>query len=80
MSKFCVGAKKNINYKTGKLFAHVHDSPSKKLDLLAYPKAIMTILNSKAFFKRFAGLKTERSKSIYQDVLQKAEVELYSKD
>ena len=78
LSRFCVGA--TADYRTGKLPSQVPGAPPKKLDFATYGKSIWTLLDRAAFFKRFANLKVPANRSLYAQVLRRAEVELYARD
>ena len=79
LSKFCIDAAKNVNYKTGKLLYQDFLKPPKKLDFANYTKSIWTLINNKPFFKRFHKL-NEANRKIVESIMLKSEVELYAKD
>lgn len=57
-----------------------YQSQIPKLDFDRYTKSIWTLLASKSFFKRFKNLCSVGKQAIYEEILRRAEVELYGKD
>ena len=80
LSKYCVDAKKKVDYKTGKLQYTDYATTPRKPDFVTYPKSIFTLLEKKSFFKRFHKLKLEVNRQIYEDVIRASEIELYDRD
>ena len=83
LTRFCYNTKKIISYKSGvqnsfEFFDYESEVP--RLNFETYPKSIWKLLSNKSFFRRFKSLQSVEKQAMYEDILRRAEVELYGKE
>ena len=81
LSKLCKGVQYNHeNYNTARIKCFNYEDHSPMLDFDTYSKSINLLIRNKKFFKRFSTLTKLDNIAVFDNVLRKAEIELYSKD
>lgn len=79
LSKYCLGAKYNVDNRSGLLLHTDYAKEPARLDFEQFPKSIWALIRNKSFFKRFNELR-DKDKGLYEQAFCDAEVELYAKD
>ena len=81
LSRFCYNAMKDKHgYTVDKLVYRDYKEPKKQLDFENFPKAIHTLIKTKSFFKRFNNLVSNEDKAQFEQILARADIELFHKD